>query len=108
MDILAQLKAERDRVARQLNGLDTAISALSGLDTGERGIARRPPRRLSAKARARIAAAQRARWARVKQQKVVPIAQARKAGKRTMSASARRKIAAAQRARWAKVRRAKA
>ena len=104
MDILAQLKAERDRVARQLNGLDTAIAALSGLDMGGGGIARRPRRRLSAKARARIAAAQRARWARVKQQKVVPIAQARKAGKRTMSASARRKIAAAQRARWAKVR----
>jgi len=108
MDILAQLKAERDRVARQLNGLDTAIAALSGLDMGGGGIARRPRRRLSAKARARIAAAQRARWARDKRQKVVPIAQARKAGKRTMSASARRKIAAAQRARWAKVRRAKA
>ncbi len=46
---------------------------------------------------ARIAAAQRARWAKVKgQQKVV---KGRKLGKRTMPASARRKIAAAQRAR---------
>jgi Glyoxalase/Bleomycin resistance protein/Dioxygenase superfamily len=49
--------------------------------------------------RARIAAAQRARWAKVREAaKVVPIR-----GKRTLSAAARRKIAAAQRARWAKV-----
>jgi hypothetical protein len=55
--------------------------------------------RLSKSARARIAAAQRARWAKVrKAAKVVPIR-----GKRTLSAAARRKIAAAQRARWAKV-----
>jgi hypothetical protein len=103
MDILAQLKTERDKVARQLSGLDTAIAALSGLH-GRAG-ARRPRRRLSAAARARIAAAQRARWARVKgQQKVVPIAHGRNTGKRTMSAAARRKISAAQRERWAKVR----
>jgi len=37
MNIIAQLKAERDRVMRQLNGLDIAIAALSGLDTGGRG-----------------------------------------------------------------------
>jgi len=56
---------------------------------------------MSAKGRARIAAAQRARWAKVKAQpKVAPI-------KRMMSASARRKIAAAQRARWARVKRAR-
>jgi len=59
---------------------------------------------MSAKGRARIAAAQKARWAKIKgQQKVVPSAKGPKPGKRTMSASARRKIAAAQRARWAKV-----
>lgn len=58
-------------------------------------------RKLAAAARARIAAAQKARWAKVRknagdQNKVVPIP-----GKRTLSASARRKISAAQRARWA-------
>jgi len=52
---------------------------------------------MSAAGRARIAAAQRARWAKVKGMPK----------KRTMSASARRKIAAAQRARWAKVKAAK-
>jgi hypothetical protein len=103
MDILAQLKAERDKAAHQLNALDTAIGALSGLNRGGRGSVARPRRRISAAGRARIAAAARARWARVKgQQKVVPIAS--KTGKRTMSASARRKIAIAQRVRWAKIR----
>ncbi len=104
MDIIAQLKAERDKAAQQVNALDTAIRALSGMNSTRGTI--EPRRRISAAGRARIAAAARARWARVKgQQKVVPIAS--KTGKRTMSAAARRKIAIAQRARWAKVRAAK-
>ena len=100
MDIIAQLKAERDKAAQHVNALDTAIRALSGMNSTRGTI--EPRRRISAAGRARIAAAARARWARVKgQQKVVPIS---KAGKRTMSAAARRKIAASQRARWAKIR----
>ena len=102
MDIIARLKAERDKAAQQVNALDTAIRALSGLNRSGVGSAAGPRPRISAAGRARIAAAARARWARVKgQQKVVPIS---KAGKRTMSAAARRKIAASQRARWAKIR----
>src|SRR5439155_7133550 len=97
--IMEQLKKERDRVQHQLSGLNAALAAFAGVYAGNAGT--KPRRKMSAKGRASIAAAQRARWARVKrQQKVVPIAP-----KRTMSASARRKIAAAQRARWAKVKR---
>jgi len=48
-------------------------------------------RKMSASARAKIGAAQRARWAKQKGK-----------GRRKMSASARAKIAAAARARWAK------
>ena len=103
MDIIAQLKAERDKAAQQVNALDTAIRVLSGLNRSGVGSAAGPRPRISAAGRARIAAAARARWARVKgQQKVVPIAS--KGRKRTMSAAARRKIAASQRARWAKIR----
>ena len=96
--IVKQLRKERDRVQQQLSGLNAALEAFAGV---YRNTARtKPPRKLSAKGRARIAAAQRARWARVNgQQKVVSIAKP----KRTMSAAARRKIAAAQRKRWAKV-----
>jgi len=56
-----------------------------------------------AAARARISAAQKARWAKAKGQKVVPI----KAGKRHISAAGLARIRAAARARWAKVRAAK-
>jgi hypothetical protein len=54
--VLEQLKEERDK-------LDKAIAALSG---GSSGHGRR---KLSAAARERIAAAQRARWAKVKGRK---------------------------------------
>ena len=97
--IVGQLKRERDRVQQQLSGLNAALAAFAGVYNGTGT----PRRKMSAKGRARIAAAQRARWAKVKGNKVT----AAKLVKRTMSASARRKIAAAQVARWAKVRREK-
>lgn len=53
--VVAQLKAERSKI-------DKAIAALSGLD-GRSGGGKRT---LSAAAREKIAAAQRARWAKVK------------------------------------------
>ena len=97
MDIIAQLKAERDKAAQQVNALDTAIRALSGMNsTG----ATRGRRKMSAAARARISASQKARWAKAKGQKVVPI----KAGKRHISPAGLARIRAANRARWAKVR----
>jgi hypothetical protein len=98
--IMRQLKKERDRVQQQLSGLNAALEAFAGVYRGQNGA--NPRRKMSAKGRARIAAAQRARWAKVKGQTKNP-----KLGKRTMSASARRKIAAVQRARWAKFRRDK-
>jgi hypothetical protein len=98
-----QLKKERDRVERQLSGLNAALAAFAGVYKSS--AVPKPRRKISAKGRARIAAAQRARWAKFNGQKVVPIAPKR--SKRTMSASARRKIAAAQRARWARVKREK-
>jgi len=54
------LKKERDK-------LDRAIAALSGISG--KGSATRGKRKLSAAARARIAAAQRARWAKFKAKK---------------------------------------
>jgi hypothetical protein len=100
--IVRQLKKERDRVHQRLSGLNAALEAFAGVYRGNAGT--KPRRKMSAKGRTRIAAAQRARWAKVKgQQRVVPIAKP----KRTMSASARRKIAAAQKKRWAKLKRQK-
>src|SRR5438309_11403903 len=94
---LHHLEQERARLAYLLANLSNAISALSGTTSNRTG------RRISAAGRARIAAAQRARWAKVKGTKVVPIA----THKRAISSAARRRIAAAQRTRWAKWRKEK-
>ncbi len=60
--IIGQLKAERDRVERQLTGLNAALTAFAGVYSG--GKPSRKRRKMSAKSRAKIAAAQRARWAK--------------------------------------------
>jgi hypothetical protein len=96
------LREERTNLVNSLRHVDAALSILGRLN-GER-IAVQPTRTISASGRKRIAAAQRARWAKLKPKNVVGVAA--KPAKRTISASARRKIAAAQRARWAKVKRA--
>jgi hypothetical protein len=93
--VLKELRQERSR-------LDQAIQAIGELvrrnHTGAiQQSATRPRRTVSAAARRKMAAAQRARWAKIRGAKTsTPL--------RTMSQAARRKIAAAQRARWAKVR----
>lgn len=106
MDIVAILRSERNRVARQLDGLNAALAAFAGLYVGKSSGGGR--RRLSAAARARIAAAQRARWAKIKGRKAATSSlSGKRKGNRTMSAAAKAKIAAAQRARWAKIKKGK-
>ena len=94
--VVQQLKQEHERLTKQIRGITAALAAFGatyGKSTGSR--------KLSASARERIAAAQRARWAKVREtagqeKKVVDVPK-----KQTMSAAARKKIAAAQKARWA-------
>jgi hypothetical protein len=66
--VVQQLHAQRRRAEHELEKLNLAIRALASID-GTAGLAkltlRRKPR-FSAAARARIAAAQRARWAKIK------------------------------------------
>jgi len=98
--VLKELQQERDR-------LDQAIRVLGSLarrSNGSGSLGKRPRRRpLSLAARRKIAAAQRARWARMRS----VTSEKAYVGKRVMSIAARRKIAAAQRARWAKVKQQK-
>jgi hypothetical protein len=97
--VVRLLQKEQHRLTKELRGISAALAAFGrayGRGTGTR--------KLSHSARARIASAQRARWAKVREnigaeRKSVPIR-----GKRTLSAAARKKIAAAQKARWARVR----
>jgi hypothetical protein len=59
--IVKQLKKERDRVAKHLSGLNAVLTAFAGVYGGK---PTRKRRKMSAKSRAKIAAAQRARWAK--------------------------------------------
>jgi hypothetical protein len=100
MNLLATLSAKQLRRAADLQDKITSLqkelaSYLGGpaLSVATPG---RKKRRMSAAGRARIIAAQKARWAKFKGAKPA------KKAKRSMSAAARAKIAAAARARWAK------
>lgn len=64
MAVLGQLKQERTRVDAELRQLDQAIQALSKVAGGNKVAGRRGVHRMSVAARKRIAAAQRARWAK--------------------------------------------
>jgi hypothetical protein len=115
----------------EISRLQQARALLAGTETVVKPKPRRPAgasllnkkkavRTLSAEARAKIAAAQKARWAKSKRaakkeaRNAVALAVAKKASSagvpvntkagRTLSAESRVKMAAAQKARWAKVR----
>jgi hypothetical protein len=65
--IVKQLKKERDRVEKQLSGLNAAVSAFTRVYAGTKPTRKR--RKLSAKAIANIRAAQKKRWAKVRAKK---------------------------------------
>jgi hypothetical protein len=104
---LQELRAERKHAQLQVEKLDQAISVIESLN-GSATIqqANQPTRVISKASRRKMAQAQKARWARAREQSQ-PIALAKTTArapvKRTMSASTRKKIAAFQRARWAKL-----
>lgn len=66
--VLEQLKGERSRLEGALRQVDQAVKALTAVtNNGVRSSSeRRGRRRMSAAARARISAAQKARWAKVR------------------------------------------
>ena len=65
--IIQQLKKERANAQAVVTRLDAALEALGHLGSGNSSS--RPRRKMSVAARKRIAAAQRARWAKVRKQK---------------------------------------
>src|SRR5690349_7496218 len=86
--------------------MGSASSSLRAMQTTITGKAKRGRRKkMSAAARAKIAAAQRARWAKHKGTTPIegPAPKAKKKKRGGMSAEGRARIIAAQKARWAKV-----
>lgn len=67
--VVKSLVSEQRNLQSKLSQVEAAISALRGMSQNGRSIGIRPKRVLSVAARRRIAAAQRARWAKYKQQK---------------------------------------
>lgn len=105
MNSIASLSVQQLRrvisLKEEIETLETELSRLLG-STPEPVAAPAPKkkRKMSAAGRARIIAAQKARWAKIKS--VKPAKPAPK--KFTMSAAAKAKISAAAKARWAKIR----
>jgi len=91
---------------RQIAALEAEVQELLGSSARVRRgrLSGRPRRRMSEAGKRRIAAAQRARWARHNR---TTGANSKPKTKRRMSATARARIAAAQRRRWAAVKAAK-
>src|ERR1043166_10247995 len=99
MNSITALSADQLRraakIKEQLQSLENELGRILGSETS--GGVRRGSRKMSAAARAKIAAAQRARWAKQKGRKTG------KRTKRTISAAGRAKIAAGPRARCVKM-----
>lgn len=68
--IVRELKTQRDRAQREVERLNAALTALGNLGAGngrsKRGLAASKRKPMSVAARRKIAAAQRARWAKWK------------------------------------------
>ena len=109
-NLLSLSSAQLKRAAAIKDQIEELNQELAGL-LGSTAAATKPAKGakkggMSAAGRARVAAAQRARWAKINAAKPAAKAPAKKK-KFTMSAAAKAKISAAAKARWAKVRAAK-
>ena len=105
-------EAERDRLTAAMAEIRAELSqrGSSGTSTVAAGTDRSAPKKrtMSASARARIAAAQRARWQAYKKAKAAPApARAEKPKKRKLSAAGRRAIQLATKKRWAEYHKAR-
>ena len=107
--IAEKIDALQAELAGVLGGGSTVASIIKAPSTP---VVKKGKRTMSAAARARIAAAQKARWAKAKGETVVDAAEAavalvtpkaKKKAKRTISPEARAKMAEAAKKRWAKV-----
>ena len=96
--VISELQKERKRLEDELHRVAAALTAFGNVYIHGRQQTRKK-RTISDAGRKRIAAAQRARWAKINGRKVVSIS-----SRKGMSPAARKKIAAAQKARWAKLR----
>jgi hypothetical protein len=96
----AEIKEQLEKLNAELNSLFGATTAKPATTSGKG--------KMSPAGRAKVAAAQKARWAKIKAAKGPAAVKPAKKARKPMSAAGRAKISAAAKARWAKVNAAKA
>jgi hypothetical protein len=106
---LKELREKRSQAQIEIEKIDQIIAGIESLNgTGVMQKLVTQSRVISADSRRKMALAQKARWANIrngsKPAETVTKTKSASTPKRTMSAAARRKIAVAQKARWAKIR----
>jgi hypothetical protein len=102
IDLSAQQLRQAAQIKDKILSLEKKLGRIIGsIPASSNATPSRKKFRMSAAARAKISAAAKARWAKIKGRKVKTTLPVRKV-KRTLSATARAKIAAAAKARWAK------
>jgi hypothetical protein len=108
-NVLKELRAKRSQTQIEIDKLDQIIIGIESLNcTAVSHNAAPKSRVISAASRRKMALAQKARWANIRNGSKPAIkTTSSSTPKRTMSAASRRKIAAAQKARWVKIRAAK-
>lgn len=109
INLTASQLRQAANLKEKIAGLENELAQLMGTKAASTATAK-PAKRggMSAAGKARIAAAQKLRWAKIKAGKPVAKTAPKPAKKKfTMSAAAKAKISAAAKARWAKIKAAK-
>jgi len=103
VSLRSALQQEKAQLEARLREINRAMSESPGAAREMTSVTQaKPTRKISAAGRARIAAAQKARWAKLKAGVKAPVSKPKV--RRKLSAEGRARIAAAAKARWAKVR----
>jgi hypothetical protein len=105
MDLSLKALEEAVGIRRQIERLEKRLGALFATANANAST-RKPRRRMSAAGRARIAAAQRARWAQRRSSRDGSAAAVPKKRKRGLTPAGRRKLSQMMKARWAARRKA--
>jgi hypothetical protein len=101
MQLVSTAQLQQALVIREkIESLESELNSILG--GGEVSSGKRGPKKMSASARRKIAAAQTARWAKVHKAQGTNGAEPVKGKRKKMSPAARAKIAAVAKARWAK------
>jgi hypothetical protein len=98
----SQLRLAAD-LQEKIAGLKHQLAGITGTQAAPIKTSKPAKKGMSAAGRAKVAAAQKARWVKIHAAKGKPVVKVKKARKK-MSAEAKAKISAAAKARWAKVR----